>query len=196
MSPSPPAPTVAVNLVLPPDSTPPVITGVGTSNLTDTSVIIKWLTDENANSAVDYGLTASYGSTVSNADDDAPVTRVSLTNLTPNTTYHYRVRSRNATGLQTNSADFTFPSNPAGVVNDVIVEADLSDGRLNSNPPYSDNSSFADSTLKSAALRPDGHGLALRDFRHAGLHREADAPRGRRDLRCLRHAGQRGQHLR
>ncbi len=147
---------IAINLVLPPDSSPPVITGVGTSNLTDTSVIIKWTTDENANSAVDYGLTAAYGSTVSNTTL-ALQHAVSLANLTPNTTYHYRVRSRNATGLQTNSADYTFQSNLAGVVNDVIVEARLSDGSLNSNPPYAD-SYFADSSVKSAAPGLSGMG--------------------------------------
>ena len=97
----------AVNLVLPPDSTPPVITGVGTSNLTDTSVIIRWTTDENANSAVDYGLTASYGSTVSNATMMLKHA-VSLTNLTPNTTYHYRVRSRNVDGAANQLHRFHF----------------------------------------------------------------------------------------
>lgn len=139
----------AVSFVLPPDSTPPVITGVGPSNLTDTSVIIKWLTDENANSAVDYGTSASYGLTVSNATLSLNHA-LALTNLTPATLYHYRVRSRNSTGLQTNSADFTFTSNPPGVVNDVIVESRLSDGSLNSDPPYAD-SGFSDSTLKSTA---------------------------------------------
>ncbi len=185
----------AVNLVLPPDATPPVITGVGTSNLTDTSVIIKWLTDENANSAVDYGLTASYGSTVSNATMTLNHA-VSLTNLTPNTTYHYRVRSRNVTGLQTNSADFTFTSNLAGVVNDVIVEARLSDGTQNSNPPYSDNASFADSTVKSAAAGLTGTGSRYATSGTPVLYRETDARGGRRHLRCLRHASQRLEHLR
>ena len=143
-------------LVLPPDSTPPIISGVGTSNLTDTSVIIKWLTDENANSVAEYGTNVSYGTTVSNATmllNHA----VSLNNLTPATLYHYRVRSRNTTGLQTNSADFTFTSNPPGVVNDVIVESRLSDGSLNSNPLYTDTS-FSDSTLKSSAAGLVGTG--------------------------------------
>ena len=44
------------------------------------------------------------------------------------------------------------------MVNDVIVEARLSDGTLNSNPPYSDNASFADSTVKSAAPGLTGTG--------------------------------------
>ena len=139
----------ALSLVLPPDSTPPIISGVGTSNLTDTSVLIKWTTDETANSVVDYGTNISYGSIVSNATLTLNHI-IALTNLTPATTYHYRVRSRNATGLQTNSANFTFTSNPPGVVNDVIVESYLSNGNLNSDPPYTD-SGFALSTLKSTA---------------------------------------------
>lgn len=146
----------AINLVLPPDSTPPILSSIATSNLTDTSVIIKWLTDETANTVVDYGTTIGYGNTVTNATlllNHA----ISLTNLTPATLYHYRVRSRNTTGLQTTSADFTFTSNPPGVVNDVIVEARLSDGSLNVNPPYTDTS-FSDSTLKSTASGLTGTG--------------------------------------
>jgi len=147
----------AVTILLPPDSTPPVISGVGTSNLTDTSVIIKWLTDESANSTVDYGTNTAYGTVVSNAVlvlNHA----LSLANLAPNTVYHYRVRSRNTAGLQTSSGDFTFTSNPPGVVNDVIVEARLAGGGLNANPPYSDNASFNDSTLKSTAAGLSGTG--------------------------------------
>jgi len=140
---------IAVSLVLPPDSTPPVLSAIGTSNLTDTSVIIKWTTDETADSSVDFGTNTAYGTTISNA---ALVLNhaLNLTNLAPATLYHYRVRSRNSTGLQGASADFTFTSNPPGVVNDLIVESRLADGSLNSNPPYAD-SGFANSTLKSSA---------------------------------------------
>ena len=145
-----------IALALPPDSTPPLFSFVGTSNLTDTSVIIKWLTDENATSAVDYGTTTAYGSTISNATLKLNHA-LSLTGLTPNTTYHYRVRSRNSTGLQNTSSDLTFTSNPPGVVNDVIIEARLAGGGLNSNPPYSD-AGFADSTLKSSAAGLTGTG--------------------------------------
>lgn len=146
----------AVNLVLPPDSTPPVISTVGSSNLADTVATIKWVTDEAANTVVDYGTTVAYGSTVSNAT--AVLNHaIALTNLTPATLYHYRVRSRNNTGLQSTSGDFTFTTLPPGTVNDVILEARLSDGSLNSNPPYID-ASFSDSTLKSTAAGLTGTG--------------------------------------
>ncbi|HOX57241.1 MAG TPA: family 10 glycosylhydrolase [Candidatus Paceibacterota bacterium] len=143
---------LAVNLALPPESTPPIITSVSATILSESSLMINWMTDENANSAVDYGLTASYGSTLSNATLTVNHA-VTLTDLIPNTTYHYRVRSRNITGLQTNSTDLTAMSS-----SDVIIEARLSDGSLNSNPPYWDNSNFGDSSVKSAAPGLTGTG--------------------------------------
>jgi uncharacterized lipoprotein YddW (UPF0748 family) len=146
----------AVLLVLPPDNTPPAISSVGASNLTDIAVIIRWGTDDNATSTVDYGLTTSYSGTVSNATLKTSHA-LNLAGLTPNTTYNYRVRSRNTAGLQTTSGNFTFKTNPAGVVNDVIVESRSATGSLNSNPPYTD-SGFSDSTLKSTAAGLTGAG--------------------------------------
>lgn len=146
---------------LPPDSTPPVISGVGTSNLADTSVIIQWTTDENSNTAVDYGLTTLYGSTASNATMTANH-EISLTGLTPNTTYHFRVRSRNAANLQASSGDFTFNTSLLGVVTDVIVESRLAGGGLNSSPPYVD-SGFTDSIIKSSAAGLSGTGSRYAD---------------------------------
>lgn len=112
---------LALNLVLPPDNTPPVISNVAANGVSDTVATINWTTDENSNSAVDYGPTAAYGSVASNATMTVNHS-IPLTNLTPNTQYHYRVRSRNPTGLQTSSADFVFTTNPSGVVNDLIVD--------------------------------------------------------------------------
>ena len=68
----------------------------------------------NASTAVtfEYGLTTSYGNTVT--ADQSPVTGTSatvvsytLTGLTPNTTYHYRVIGLNSEGT-TNGGDMTF----------------------------------------------------------------------------------------
>lgn len=147
---------LTVNIVLPPDNTPPIISNVGTSNLTDTAVTVRWMTDENSTSAVDYGLTVSYGNVASNGTMTINHA-LNLTNLAPNTTYNYRVRSRNAVGLQTTSGNFTFKTLPAGMVSDLIVESRLPNGNLNSNPPYTD-AGFLDSTLKSTAAGLTGSG--------------------------------------
>ena len=120
----------AVTLLLPPDPTPPVISAVSVSALTDTSATINWTTDEVSDSAVDYGTTTAYGATVSNAAKSVSHS-LSLAGLAPNTTYHYRLRSRNNTGLQAISGDYSFITNPAGVISDIIVDdndAEISSG--------------------------------------------------------------------
>jgi uncharacterized lipoprotein YddW (UPF0748 family) len=146
----------AVALVLPPDATPPAISTVTAINVTDTAATIAWTTDELSNSAVDYGPTVSYGSTVTNATMTLSHS-ITLANLAPNTTHHFRVRSRNSTGLLATSGDFTFRTHPAGQVNDVIIESRDATGSLTPNPPYAD-SGFSDSTLKSSAAGLSGTG--------------------------------------
>ena len=51
----------------PPDNTPPVISDIVVTDVSDTTATVTWATDEEADSAVDYGLTTLYGSVVSNA---------------------------------------------------------------------------------------------------------------------------------
>ena len=89
------------------DTTPPVISSVGASSITSIGAVIAWTTSEAANSVVEYGTTTAYGLTVNNASLVLPHT-VALAGLTPNTLYHYRVRSTDAAGNVSTSGDFTF----------------------------------------------------------------------------------------
>lgn len=86
---------------------PPVISGVGVSNVTNASATVNWITDEASTSRVQYGLTTGYG--MLTAVDNNEVTSHSqvLSGLSPNTLYHYRVISTNANG-QSTSEDYTF----------------------------------------------------------------------------------------
>jgi hypothetical protein len=90
------------------DTTPPVITGVTASNVTNSSATISWATNEDADTQVDYGLTTSYGS--STALNASLVTSHSqtLSGLTPATLYHYRVRSSDGSGNLSVSNNYTF----------------------------------------------------------------------------------------
>ena len=56
---------------------------------------IVWRTDSSSDSAVDYGLTTSYGQTATGPSGWQH--EVTLTGLIPGTTYYYRVRSGGAT---------------------------------------------------------------------------------------------------
>jgi purple acid phosphatase-like protein/cytochrome c len=89
------------------DNTPPEITNVKASDITKTSVIITWDTNENADSKVVYGKTSSYGQEVSNASR-VKKHSVAIVNLESTTLYHYKVISSDKSGNETESADGTF----------------------------------------------------------------------------------------
>jgi hypothetical protein len=89
------------------DQSAPIISGVAATSVTTTSAVIVWTTNEGADSRVDIGTTPAYGTVLT---DPAPVTSHSIpvTGLTPNTTYHFKVRSVDGAGNVADSADFTF----------------------------------------------------------------------------------------
>jgi hypothetical protein len=91
-----------------PDVTPPLISSVGTSGVSQIRATVFWVTNEAADSQVEYGLTTGYGNTTTL--NTAMVTSHSevLRLLQQNRTYHYRVRSRDPSGNPTVSGDFTF----------------------------------------------------------------------------------------
>lgn len=89
------------------DVTPPMISNVQVINITDTSAQVIWQTDEVASSAIDYGLSTSYGSTLSIPGQVSSHSMV-ITGLTPLTIYHFFVTSQDSLGNIATSADATF----------------------------------------------------------------------------------------
>ncbi len=91
-----------------PDTTAPRLSFIRASNIGTSTARISWATNERATGQVEYGTTTAYGQTtplITSLTFNHP-TR--LSGLTPNTTYHYRVRSKDAAGNLTTSADYTF----------------------------------------------------------------------------------------
>jgi hypothetical protein len=97
------------------DTTPPEITEVEAD--VGATVVIRWKTDDPASSQVEYGKTDAYGSvfpaepaTDPSTGESAGVVEhsVTLEGLEQEVTYHYRVKSINAAGLETVSDDGTF----------------------------------------------------------------------------------------
>jgi len=93
---------------LPADTTPPVISGVAAGSASSSSATVTWTTDEASDSQVEYGLTSSYGSTSALSSSLVVSHGMTLSGLAGATTYHYRVKSRDAAGNLATSADFTF----------------------------------------------------------------------------------------
>lgn len=91
-----------------PDTTPPVISDIAVENVGQETASLIWTTDEPSDSQIDYGLSSSYGQTTTL--DSALVTNhsVDLSGLTGATTYHYSVKSIDASGNQATSVDRTF----------------------------------------------------------------------------------------
>lgn len=81
------------------DGTPPVISAVATSSISLTGATITWTTDEPGSSIVEYGITtSSYNSLAGSNSESVTSHSVSLTGLTGNTTYYFRVRSADLAG--------------------------------------------------------------------------------------------------
>jgi len=96
-----------------PHSTPPVVSGITAQNITQTEAVITWATDEPATSLVEYGSSINYNKTTTLDSTYVTAHSITLPNLTANTVYHYRVISRDASGNETASADYTLTTLPA-----------------------------------------------------------------------------------
>jgi concanavalin A-like lectin/glucanase superfamily protein/Big-like domain-containing protein/purple acid phosphatase-like protein len=98
---------VAVTVSNPTDTTPPALGAIGATTIGAAAATITWTTDEPADSQVDYGTSPSYGASTAR-DASAVVSHAqSLGPLAAATTYHYRVRSRDAAGNLAISGDLT-----------------------------------------------------------------------------------------
>lgn len=109
----------------PADTKAPTISNITFSNLTGTGITIAWTTDENSDTQVEYGLTSNYGSQIALINTSSLSHSATLSDLSPGTSYHYRVKSRDSAGnlgvssdniftTQT-SPDTTAPTVPAGL---------------------------------------------------------------------------------
>lgn len=128
----------------PSDTTPPVISGVSVSNISDSGATITWITDEPTTCQVSYGASNDYGLSVSSGTELATSHSAVLTTLEPDTTYHFTIISKDASGNETTLAqDQTFKTQPAIPVG------------------YQVGYRAPDFTLKDI----DGNDVALSDFR-------------------------------
>ncbi len=140
------------------DRIPPVISHIQVSALTHSTAAITWETNEASTSAVDYGLDSSYGTLV---DETGNVVshHLTLTNLQPNTGYHYQLISTDGSDNTASSEDLTFttnalPTSPSGMVSDDF------NGDLNANvwgfyDPIGD-SSLSTTGLEASIAVPAG----------------------------------------
>jgi hypothetical protein len=87
------------------DVTPPDISNVAISDVTETSITITWETDEDADSLVNYGLHEDYG-IVHVPSAERTSHSITLDELEPGQTYYFRVVSSDIEGNQGIAADY------------------------------------------------------------------------------------------
>jgi len=81
-----------------PDTTPPVISNVQATSITDNSAVITWTTDEASDSIVQYGTTSGSYPLSKNSTNLVASHSVTLTGLNDDTTYFFRVGSTDGSG--------------------------------------------------------------------------------------------------
>jgi len=89
----------------------PNISGVGANAISTSGATITWTTDVQATSQVEYGTTTAYGTLTTLNSSLVTAHSVALTGLSTGTLYHYRVRSKNSSGVESISADSAFSTN-------------------------------------------------------------------------------------
>lgn len=104
------------------DTTPPVISAITESNITETEATISWTTSEPATSQINYGVSASYGSSNSSSNYTTSHS-ITLTNLNSGTNYFYQVVSADEAGNTTVDEvySFTTVSPPVSTVPDILI---------------------------------------------------------------------------
>jgi hypothetical protein len=84
------------------------ISDVTASTIAATSATIIWTTNRVGSSRVNYGKTAAYGSAAEDTAGSTTSHSVTLSGLSPSTTYHYQVKSQADDGAIGQSSDNTF----------------------------------------------------------------------------------------
>jgi alpha-tubulin suppressor-like RCC1 family protein len=152
------------------DLTPPTITSVTATNLVPQGVEISWTTDELANSTVGYSVDTGYateeGSPTMTTDHS-----VILSNLTPNTTYNFRVKSEDPNANTSNwSTGYQFTTPPGPAISNVTVPevtsatakiSWITDTISDSYVVYSTNANMASSTQVGSATLVNNHVVTL-----------------------------------
>ncbi len=92
----------------PPDTTAPAMSSIQAGSVTYSAASVSWTTDEASDTQLEFGTSASYGSTTTLDSSMVTGHSESLSGLASATLYHYRVMSRDAAGNLATSGDNTF----------------------------------------------------------------------------------------
>jgi hypothetical protein len=162
------------------DNAPPVISGVNAAGVTPVRADVLWRTDKPADSAAEFGATPAYGNSTAVSATLAVGHGVSLTGLAPGTLYHYRVKSRGASGILAVSDDAVFTAleakgaAPGGVAAAVPADADVTAKA----PQKILTPATADGINDKAVFGPDAKEVSIFDLRGKQVFHESSSGPG------------------
>jgi hypothetical protein len=99
--------------------TGPVISGVGAGGITATGATISWTTNVASTTQVEYGTTTSYG-TLTTVNPTLVASHSQDLMGLPAGTYHYRVHSKDSTGVESISGNFSFSTTSSSGIVDAV----------------------------------------------------------------------------
>jgi Protein of unknown function (DUF1800) len=123
-----------------------IITSISSSNISDVGATITWRTNRMSDSHVEYGISTQYGNVVSLKTMDTSH-RLNVFGLTPDTLYHYRVKSKDEAGNLSTSGDLTFTTGKSSSPPDFALSA---------NPPNLTINRGANGTIPITTTRSGG----------------------------------------
>lgn len=137
------------------DEAPPKILNVSAEGTSATSTMIRWNTDELADSLVNFSLDKRYG-IVRDPQADKTEHSIFLDELLPGTTYYFRITSSDLNGNQGISNDYSFTTLPA----DTVVSEEEGDSQLNQENLIEDTDTPGDGGLMDDILAEGEGGLS------------------------------------
>ncbi len=151
----------------------PVISNVAVSAVTTTSATIFWTTDQASSSQVKFGPTASYGSSSPLNSSLVTSHSVTLTGLTPGTTYDYDVVSTNSAGTSGMSTNYTFATTSTTatppVISNIQTSVTSTTATITWNTDQPANSAVNYSTGSTTASKTDPSYLTVHSLTLTGL---------------------------
>lgn len=139
------------------DTTPPGISSVS-SQVTETSASISWITSEEASCVLHYGLTTSYGLTISSSAKT--VHSVGLSGLAATNLYHFKIVATDLAGNVTTSGDNTFSTviAPSNVIYVELYGTTISGTMWNvSGPIIAGHSGFTETEIDTLMTKLQAH---------------------------------------
>jgi lysophospholipase L1-like esterase len=147
-----------------PDTTPPVISNVASGSIGSSSATITWTTDELSDSQVEYGTTASYGSSTTLNSSMVTSHSVNITGLSSSTLYHFRVKSKDSVSNLATGTDNTFTTGVVDTTHPTVNISAPTNGVTVSGTTVTLSATAADNiALAGVQFKLDGSNLGSED---------------------------------